>query len=47
MMKDFVLACQDNEDISNLKKEVESFSTCFPMPGFDPTNLSSNLNPSE
>nr|CAG8535725.1 5492_t:CDS:2 [Entrophospora candida] len=35
MMKDFVAACQDNEDISNLKKEVESFSTTFPMPGFD------------
>ncbi|CAI2180048.1 12748_t:CDS:2 [Funneliformis geosporum] len=47
MMKDFVLACQDNEDISNLKNEVETFSTSFPMPGFDPTNLSSNLTPSE
>ncbi|CAJ0847469.1 10575_t:CDS:2 [Entrophospora sp. SA101] len=39
MMKDFVAACQDNEDIANLKKEVESFSTTFPMPGFDSSNL--------
>lgn len=33
MMKDFVVACQDNEEISNLKKEVETFATSFPMPG--------------
>ena len=33
MMKDFVLACQDNDDISNLKNEVETFATGFPMPG--------------
>lgn len=33
MMKDFVMACQDNDDIANLKKEVETFSTSFPMPG--------------
>uniref|UniRef100_A0A1D1Z011 Serine hydroxymethyltransferase n=1 Tax=Anthurium amnicola TaxID=1678845 RepID=A0A1D1Z011_9ARAE len=42
MMKDFVMACQDNEDIANLKKEVETFATSFPMPGFDPTNLTSS-----
>ncbi|GBC00257.1 hypothetical protein RclHR1_00380025 [Rhizophagus clarus] len=46
MMKDFVMACQDNEDIANLKKEVESFATSFPMPGFDPSNLA-NLASSE
>ncbi|CAG8644374.1 6202_t:CDS:2 [Cetraspora pellucida] len=40
MMKDFVVACQDVEEISALKKEVEAFATSFPMPGFDPTNLS-------
>ena len=33
MMKDFVMACQDNDEISDLKKEVETFSTSFPMPG--------------
>jgi hypothetical protein len=33
MMKDFVMACQDNDDIANLKKEVETFATTFPMPG--------------
>jgi len=42
MMKDFVMACQDNDDIANLKKEVETFATSFPMPGFDPSNLSSS-----
>ncbi|RIA92213.1 serine hydroxymethyltransferase [Glomus cerebriforme] len=46
MMKDFVIACQDNEDIANLKKEVETFATSFPMPGFDPSNLT-NLTSSE
>ncbi|CAI2179705.1 2874_t:CDS:2 [Funneliformis geosporum] len=30
-----------------VQNEVETFSTSFPMPGFDPTNLSSNLTPSE
>ncbi|CAG8474519.1 3442_t:CDS:2 [Acaulospora colombiana] len=39
MMKDFVKACQDVEEISILKKEVEIFATGFPMPGFDPSNL--------
>ena len=34
MMKDFVMVCQDiNDEISDLKKEVETFSTSFPMPG--------------
>ncbi|CAG8554759.1 23027_t:CDS:2, partial [Racocetra persica] len=32
MMKDFVIACQDVEEISALKKEVEAFATNFPMP---------------
>ena len=32
-MKDFVAACQDNEEIANLRKEVEAFATSFPMPG--------------
>ncbi|KAF0388360.1 serine hydroxymethyltransferase [Gigaspora margarita] len=40
MMKDFVVACQDVEEISALKKEVEAFATSYPMPGFDPTNIS-------
>ncbi|CAG8609787.1 3698_t:CDS:2 [Ambispora leptoticha] len=39
LMKDFVVACQDNEEISTLKNEVETFATSFPMPGFDPTSL--------
>ncbi|CAG8569800.1 5598_t:CDS:2, partial [Acaulospora morrowiae] len=39
MMKDFVMACQDVEEISTLKNEVEVFATGFPMPGFDPSNL--------
>ncbi|CAB4378331.1 serine hydroxymethyltransferase [Rhizophagus irregularis] len=44
MMKDFVMACQDNDDIANLKKEVETFSTSFPMPGFDPSNLTNSTS---
>ncbi|CAG8547994.1 11886_t:CDS:2, partial [Dentiscutata heterogama] len=32
MMKDFVVACQDVEEISALKKEVEAFATSYPMP---------------
>ncbi|CAG8512133.1 12615_t:CDS:2 [Acaulospora morrowiae] len=39
MMKDFVMACQDVEEISTLKNEVEIFATGFPMPGFDPSNI--------
>ncbi|CAG8585262.1 9067_t:CDS:2 [Ambispora gerdemannii] len=39
LMKDFVVACQDNDEISTLKNEVETFATSFPMPGFDPTSL--------
>ncbi|RHZ81242.1 hypothetical protein Glove_122g103 [Diversispora epigaea] len=41
MMKDFMMACQDVEEISILNKEVEKFATGFPMPGFDPNNLTS------
>ncbi|KAG9304989.1 hypothetical protein G9A89_007392 [Geosiphon pyriformis] len=44
MMKDFVVACQDIEDISHLKHEVENFATSFPMPGFDPNTLSSEVS---
>ncbi|KAG0319841.1 Serine hydroxymethyltransferase, cytosolic [Dissophora globulifera] len=39
MMKDFVAALEGNEEIAQLKKEVEAFATSFPFPGFDVTNL--------
>ncbi|KAL1923155.1 uncharacterized protein VTP21DRAFT_9531 [Calcarisporiella thermophila] len=39
LMKDFVVACEGDEEIAALKREVEAFATSFPMPGFDPSKL--------
>jgi glycine hydroxymethyltransferase len=35
MLKDFVAAIPNNEDIKVLAKDVATFATSFPMPGFD------------
>lgn len=39
LLKDFVAACEKNEEIKALQKEVEAFSRSFPMPGFDPKKI--------
>ncbi|RUS34731.1 serine hydroxymethyltransferase [Jimgerdemannia flammicorona] len=35
MLKDFVIALEGNQDIAQLRNEVEDFAKLFPMPGFD------------
>ncbi|OZJ05301.1 Serine hydroxymethyltransferase 2 [Bifiguratus adelaidae] len=42
MMKDFVAALEGNQDIAQLKKEVQEFARSFPMPGFDPKTIQVN-----
>lgn len=38
-LKDFVKLIEGNEEIEALKKKVHAFSTSFPMPGFDPSEM--------
>ncbi|KAK9763413.1 glycine hydroxymethyltransferase shm1 [Basidiobolus ranarum] len=35
LIKDFVVALEGDEELKNLKKEVQEFAMSFPMPGFD------------
>ncbi|KAJ3296005.1 Serine hydroxymethyltransferase, cytosolic [Borealophlyctis nickersoniae] len=39
MIKDFVVALENNADVKALKQEVEQFARSFPMPGFDPASI--------
>jgi glycine hydroxymethyltransferase len=39
LLKDFVAAIEHNEDLLAIKKEVEEFSTTFPLPGVDITKF--------
>ncbi|KAF9171802.1 Serine hydroxymethyltransferase, cytosolic [Mortierella sp. AD010] len=42
LMKDFVAALEGNQEIAQLRKEVEAFATGFPFPGFDVKDLKPN-----
>jgi glycine hydroxymethyltransferase len=39
LLKDFVVALENNEEIKSLRAEVQAFSHKFPMPGFDPASV--------
>ncbi|KAJ3042591.1 Serine hydroxymethyltransferase 4 [Rhizophlyctis rosea] len=39
LIKDFVVALEGNEQVKQLKSEVEAFARSFPMPGFDPATV--------
>ncbi|KAJ3224842.1 Serine hydroxymethyltransferase 2 [Clydaea vesicula] len=39
MLKDFTAALEKDEEVKNLRKEVEKFARSFPMPGFDPKSI--------
>jgi len=39
LLKDFVAAAAEDEEVKALKKEVETFARSFPMPGFDPSKI--------
>jgi glycine hydroxymethyltransferase len=43
LMKDFVAACDGDEEIAQLKKEVVDFARTYPMPGFDPTTIKASV----
>ncbi|ORZ01092.1 serine hydroxymethyltransferase [Syncephalastrum racemosum] len=43
LMKDFVAACDGDEEIAQLKKEVVEFARTYPMPGFDPTTIKASV----
>lgn len=38
-LKDFVAALEGNEEVNALKKDVNTMATAFPMPGFDPAEM--------
>mmetsp|Transcript_18024 Transcript_18024/g.40990 ORF Transcript_18024/g.40990 Transcript_18024/m.40990 type:complete len:473 (-) Transcript_18024:168-1586(-) len=38
-LKDFIAALVDNSEVEAIRKEVNSFATTFPMPGFDPAEM--------
>ena len=38
-LRDFVNLLEGNEDIQQLRKDVNVFATSFPMPGFDPKEM--------
>ncbi|KAF9198935.1 Serine hydroxymethyltransferase, cytosolic [Haplosporangium sp. Z 27] len=42
LLKDFVAGLENNEEIAQLRKEVEAFATSFPFPGFDVKDLKPN-----
>ncbi|KAF9109584.1 Serine hydroxymethyltransferase, cytosolic [Mortierella sp. AM989] len=42
LLKDFVAGLEGNEEIAQLRKEVEAFATGFPFPGFDVKDLKPN-----
>lgn len=42
LIKDFVAALEGDQEAAALKKEVETFATSFPFPGFDPKDLTPN-----
>ena len=44
MLKDFVLAMENNPKIADLKARVESFARSFPMPGFDPSEIEAEFH---
>ena len=39
LLKDFLVACNGNPDLENLKREITEFAQQFPMPGFDPSTI--------
>ena len=39
LIKDFAIALDSNDEVKQLKKDVEAFARSFPMPGFDPTTV--------
>jgi glycine hydroxymethyltransferase len=39
MLKDFVVALENNAEVHQLKLEIELFARAFPMPGFDPSTV--------
>ncbi|KAF8978495.1 Serine hydroxymethyltransferase, cytosolic [Entomortierella lignicola] len=42
LLKDFIAGLENNEEIVQLRKEVEAFATSFPFPGFDVKDLKPN-----
>ena len=38
-LRDFVNLLEGNEEILQLRKDVNEFATSFPMPGFDPKEM--------